>query len=98
MIVASGDGDRLSTNTTLAGASSDLGASTIASAPHSTVNNFHLGDVLLLTDFTDTRHSHKKLQEGNLVRKANCQAVIDDLKNGNAREKSIAAYIKKEYL
>lgn len=49
-------------------------------------------------DFTDARHRHKKLQEGNLVRKPNCQAVIDDLKNGNAREKLIAAYIKQEFL
>ena len=49
-------------------------------------------------DFTDTRHAHKKLQEGNLVRRANCQAVIDDLKNGNTREKSIATYIREKYL
>lgn len=49
-------------------------------------------------DFTNTGHNHKKLQEGNLVRKANCEAVINDLKNGNAREKSIAAYIKTTFL
>lgn len=49
-------------------------------------------------DFTNTGHKHKKLQEGNLVRKPNCEAVINDLKGGNAREKSIAEYIKKEFL
>lgn len=49
-------------------------------------------------DFTDTRHHHKKLQEGDMVRKANCQAVIDELKSGNDREKKIAEWIKKNLL
>jgi hypothetical protein len=48
--------------------------------------------------FTDTRHKHKDLVDGSQVRKANCQAVYDDLKDGNAREKEIAEYILKEYL
>ena len=56
--------------------------------------NEHKGGV----DFTDTRHKHKKLQEGNEVRKANCQAVIDDLKDGNDREKKIATWIKDKLL
>jgi len=49
-------------------------------------------------DFTNTGHRHKKLQEGNLVRKANCQAVIDELKAGNPREKQIVAWIKRNLL
>lgn len=48
--------------------------------------------------FTDTRHKHKDLKAGNLVRKANCQAVVDDLKNGNPREKKIAKWIEDNLL
>lgn len=48
--------------------------------------------------FTSDKHSHKKLQEGNLVMKSNCNAVISDLASGNAREKQIAGWIKKELL
>ena len=48
--------------------------------------------------FTDTRQKHKDLQSGSQVRKQSCQEVYDDLKDGNAREKSIAEWIKKEFL
>lgn len=49
-------------------------------------------------DFTNVGHRHKKLQEGDQVRKSNCQAVIDELKDGNDREKKIADWIKKNLL
>ncbi|MEP6738991.1 MAG: hypothetical protein ABJA61_01345 [Caldimonas sp.] len=48
--------------------------------------------------FTDTRHKHKDLQSGDKISKPNCNAVIDDLKAGNEREKKIAEWIKKEFL
>jgi hypothetical protein len=49
-------------------------------------------------DFTRVGHAHKKLKDGDQVRRANCQAVIDDLKNGNDREKQIVGWIKKNLL
>ncbi len=56
--------------------------------------HYHKGGVT----FTDTRHKHKDLVAGDQTRKSNCQAVFDDLKNGDEREKKIAAQIKKEFL
>ena len=49
--------------------------------------------------FTDTRHSHKKLQEGNLVRRAAVQQVIDDLTPLiiEPRIRDIVAWINKEF-
>jgi hypothetical protein len=56
--------------------------------------HYHKGGVT----FADTRHNHKDLVAGDQTRKSNCQAVYDDLKGGNDREKKIAAEIKKEWL
>ena len=56
--------------------------------------HYHKGGVT----FTDTRHRHKDLVAGDQTRKPNCQAVFDDLKAGDDREKKIAAQIKKDYL
>jgi hypothetical protein len=46
-------------------------------------------------DFTDTRHKHTKLLDGNLLREAACIKVIDDLKEDPTdREQQIIDYIK----
>jgi len=50
-------------------------------------------------EFTRAKgHAHKKLKDGDIVRRPACQEVIDDLKNGNDRDKQIVAWIKKNLL
>ena len=45
--------------------------------------------------FTDTRHKHTTLLDGNVLREPACISVIDDLKEDpTAREQLIIAYIK----
>jgi hypothetical protein len=48
--------------------------------------------------FTSDKHSHKNLQDGDKVLKNNCNNVIEELQNGNEREKSIAQWIQKNLL
>jgi hypothetical protein len=46
-------------------------------------------------DYTNTKHAHKKLLEGDQLREENCKAVIDDLKaKPTEREAKIIQYVK----
>ena len=55
----------------------------------------HIHDYGNGIDFTDTRHKHTKLLDGNLLREPACIKVIDDLKGDpTEREQQIISYIK----
>ncbi len=55
----------------------------------------HIHDYGTGIDFTDTRHKHTTLLDGNLLREPACIKVIDDLKSDPTdRENEIIDYIK----
>jgi len=59
------------------------------------VDEPHIHEYKTGIDFTNTRHKHTTLLDGDMLREPACIKVIDDLKeNPTARETQIIDYIK----